>query len=137
MPLPVVHDALDKIDICAMSATELQEQVKKNPNQVQVLYYKKTEEAKTEFVIPLEYADFRQLFEKESDEEALPKHQPWDHEIKIQEGKQPKKEPLRPMTAQKAEYVRRYVDEGLRKGYIRESDLLAGYPLHIVPKGDD
>ncbi|KAM0717753.1 hypothetical protein Q7P37_006085 [Cladosporium fusiforme] len=137
MPLPVVHDALDKIDICAMSATELQEQVEKNPDQVQVLYCKKTEEAKTEFVIPPEYADFRQLFEKESDEEALPKHQPWDHEIKIQEGKQPKKEPLRPMTAQKAEYVRRYVDERLRKGHIRESDSPAGYPLHIVPKGDD
>ncbi|KAM0721485.1 hypothetical protein Q7P37_002409 [Cladosporium fusiforme] len=70
MPLPVVHDALDKIDIRAMSATELQEQVEKNPDQVQVLYCKKTEEAKTEFVIPPEYADFRQLFEKESDEEA-------------------------------------------------------------------
>ncbi|KAM0722089.1 hypothetical protein Q7P37_003015 [Cladosporium fusiforme] len=137
MPLPIVHDALDKIDIRAMSATELQEQVKENPDQVQVLYYKKTEEAKTEFVIPPEYVDFRQLFEKESDEEALPKHQPWDHEIKIQEGKQLKKEPLRPMTAQKAEYVRKYIDEGLRKGHIRESDSPASYPLHIVPKGDD
>ncbi|KAM0712543.1 hypothetical protein Q7P37_011640 [Cladosporium fusiforme] len=134
MPLPVVHDALDKIDIRAMSATELQEQVEKNPDQVQVLYCKKTEEAQTEFVIPPEYADFRQLFEKESDEEALPKHQPWDHEIRIQEGKQPKKEPLRPVTAQRAEQIRGYVDEGLRKGHIRESDSPAGYPLHIVVK---
>ncbi|KAM0713614.1 hypothetical protein Q7P37_010576 [Cladosporium fusiforme] len=100
IPLPVVHAALGKIDIRAMSATELQEEIKKNPEQVQTsVYCKKTEEDKTEFIIPPEYTDFRQLFEKEADEKALLKHQPWDHEIKIQEGKQLKKEPLRPMTA--------------------------------------
>ncbi|KAM0704632.1 hypothetical protein Q7P35_007418 [Cladosporium inversicolor] len=41
------------------------------------------------------------------------------------------------MSAEKAEYVRKYVDEGLRKGHIRESDSPAGYLLHIVPKGDE
>lgn len=136
MPLPVVHDALGTIDIQAMSASELREQVRMNPDQVQVLYCKKTE-GRSEIEIPPEYADFKGLFEKESDEDALPKHQPWDHEIKIQEGKQPKKEPLRPMSAEKAEYIRKYVDDGLRKGHIRESDSPAGYPLHIVPKGND
>jgi hypothetical protein len=41
------------------------------------------------------------------------------------------------MSAEKAEYVRKYVDEGLRKGHIRESESLAGYPLYIVPKGEE
>jgi hypothetical protein len=41
------------------------------------------------------------------------------------------------MSAKKAEYVRKYVDKGLRKGYIRESDSPVGYPLHIVPKGEE
>jgi hypothetical protein len=41
------------------------------------------------------------------------------------------------MSAEKAEYVRKYVDEGLRKGYICESESLAGYPLHIVLKGEE
>ena len=40
----------------------------------------------------------------------------WDHKIKIKEGMQNRrKNPLRPMSAEKAEYVRKYVDEGLRK----------------------
>ena len=41
------------------------------------------------------------------------------------------------MSAEKAEYVRKYIDEGLRKGYIRESELLIGYLLYIVPKGEE
>ena len=41
------------------------------------------------------------------------------------------------MSADKAEYVRKYVDEGLRKGHIRESESPVGYPLHIVPKGEE
>ncbi|KAM0701567.1 hypothetical protein Q7P35_010475 [Cladosporium inversicolor] len=60
-----------------------------------------------------------------------------DHEIKIKEGAELKKEPLRPISAEKAEYVRKYVDEGLRKGHIRESESPAGYLLHIVLKGDE
>ena len=50
---------------------------------------------------------------------------------------EPKKEPLRLISAEKAEYVRKYVDEGLRKGHIRESESLVGYPLYIVPKGEE
>jgi hypothetical protein len=41
------------------------------------------------------------------------------------------------MSAEKAEYVRKYVDEGLRKGHIRESESPVGYLLYIVPKGED
>ncbi|KAM0703109.1 hypothetical protein Q7P35_009047 [Cladosporium inversicolor] len=41
------------------------------------------------------------------------------------------------MSAEKAEYVRKYVNEGLRKGHIRESESPAGYPLHIVLKGEE
>src|SRR6195952_5624795 len=58
-------------------------------------------------------------------------------EIMIKDGAELKKQPLRPMSAEKAEYVRKYVDEGLRKRHIRESESPAGYPLHIVPKGDE
>jgi hypothetical protein len=41
------------------------------------------------------------------------------------------------MSAEKAEYVRKYVDKGLRKGHIRESESPTGYLLHIVPKGEE
>jgi hypothetical protein len=41
------------------------------------------------------------------------------------------------MSAKKAEYVRKYVDKGLWKGHIRELDSPVGYPLYIVPKGEE
>ena len=41
------------------------------------------------------------------------------------------------MSAEKAEYVRKYVDKGLRKGYIRELESPIGYLLYIVLKGEE
>jgi hypothetical protein len=41
------------------------------------------------------------------------------------------------MLAKKAEYVRRYVNKGLRKGHIRESESPIGYLLYIVLKGEE
>jgi hypothetical protein len=75
IPLSVVHNGLDTIDIQAMSATELREAINENPDQVQVLYYKKTE-GKPNLDIPPEYSDFENLFEEEADEDTLQPHQP-------------------------------------------------------------
>jgi hypothetical protein len=61
------------MDIYAMSVTELREAIEENPDQVQVLYCKKTE-GKLDLDIPPEYTDFKYLFEKEADEDALPPH---------------------------------------------------------------
>ena len=41
------------------------------------------------------------------------------------------------MSAVKAEYLRKYIDEGLRKGHLRESESPAGYLVLFVPKGND
>ena len=41
------------------------------------------------------------------------------------------------MSAEKAKYIRKYVNEGLRKGHIRESESPVGYLLHIVLKGEE
>jgi hypothetical protein len=70
-----VRDALDRMDIYTISITELREVIKENPNQVQVLYYKKTE-GKLDLDIPPKYTDFKHLFEKEADKDALLLYQP-------------------------------------------------------------
>ncbi|KAI7411517.1 hypothetical protein KC336_g12012 [Hortaea werneckii] len=101
-----------------------------------ILWSKKQDEAKTKLAIPPEYQDFKALFEEESDQDALPKHQPWDHEIKLQPGKEPRKEGVRPMSAEKAEVLRKYIDDNLRKGLIRQSESPAGYPILFVPKAN-
>ena len=40
------------------------------------------------------------------------------------------------MLAEKSELLRKYVDEGMRKGHIRESDSPAGSAILFVPKGE-
>jgi hypothetical protein len=70
-----VRNTLGGIDIYTMSITELREAIEENPDQVQVLYCKKTE-GKPDLDIPPEYTDFKHLFKKEADEDALPLHQP-------------------------------------------------------------
>jgi hypothetical protein len=36
------------------------------------------------------------------------------------------------MLAKKAEILRKYINDNLRRGLIRQSELLAGYPILIV-----
>ena len=59
----------------------------------------------------MEYAEYKEMFKKEPNQEALPKHQPWDHEIKLQEGKQPTKKSIYPLSAEKLDALRRYLKE--------------------------
>jgi hypothetical protein len=40
------------------------------------------------------------------------------------------------MSAKKAEILRKYIDDNLRKGLIRQSKLPIGYLVLFVPKGD-
>jgi len=134
--MPVVRAALDMDDIIAMTANEALEIIEKRPSTMQILYCKKVAESMPTLEIPKEYQDFKGLFELESDQDALPKHQPWDHEINIQPGKEPQKQAVRPMSAEKAEILRKYIDDNLRKGLIRQSESPAGYPVLFVPKGD-
>jgi hypothetical protein len=39
---------------------------------------------------------------------------------------------MRPILAEKAEILRKYIDDNLRKGLIRQLELLAGYLILIV-----
>ena len=84
--------------------------------------------------IPKEYKNFQRLFKLEKDENFLPPHQPWDHKIKLEEGKQPGKHAIYPLSDFKLETLRKYLDENLRCGLIRESQSLAGYPMLFATK---
>ena len=86
--------------------------------------------------IPAEYRDLCEVFEEVSDDQALADHQPWDHEIPIQEGKAPSYMPIRQLGEQEQKELREYVDTNLRRGYIRPSKSPAGYPILFVPKKD-
>ena len=84
--------------------------------------------------IPREYERYKNLFKEDLPEEALPKHQPWDHEIPLIEGSKPAFKKIYPMNETQLKALKEYLDENLKKGFIRESQSPAGYPLFFVPK---
>jgi hypothetical protein len=84
--------------------------------------------------IPSEYKQFQKLFEEELGIEALPKHQKWDHEIKLEEGKTPGFQAIYKMSEKELDTLRAYIDTMLKKGFIRRSESPAGFPVLFVPK---
>ncbi len=84
-------------------------------------------------VLPQEYKQYERVF-KEDAENELPKHAPWDHEIKLLPGKEPKGTKLYGMSPAHREECKKYVDKLLIKGFIRTSEAPAAYSLFFVPK---
>ena len=86
--------------------------------------------------VPHIYRNWRHLFREEATAAALPKHQPWNHEIKLEPGKQPTFGPIYALSEKELGTLRKYLDENLKKGFIRKSESSAGYPILFVPKKD-
>src|ERR1700735_3026279 len=83
--------------------------------------------------IPEEYRQYDALF-KETLETGLPEHSRWDHEITLQPSKEPKFHKIYNLNETQLQALREYLDENLKKGYIRPSQSPAGYPILFVPK---
>ena len=67
--------------------------------------------------VPEEYWKYRKLFKGELDS-GLPEHGPWDHEIPLKEGTQPKFFPIYNLNAEQLKELKEYIDDNLKKGYI-------------------
>lgn len=85
--------------------------------------------------IPEEYRKFRELFDQ-SINQPLPEHGPYDHEIPIMPGKEPVYKPIYQLSEKETQALKEYLDENLKKGWIRHSTSSAGYPILFVPKKD-
>jgi hypothetical protein len=86
--------------------------------------------------IPKEYHEFVNMFREETGIEALPQHGQWDHDIPLEEGKEPPFSPIYQMSEADLGTLREYIDENLKKGFIRPSSSPAGSPVLFVPKKD-
>ncbi|KAM4058458.1 reverse transcriptase (RNA-dependent DNA polymerase) [Hirsutella rhossiliensis] len=78
--------------------------------------------------IPQEYRKYDKLF-KEELETGLPEHSQWDHEICLKDGRTPTFHKIYNLNEKQLQTLRDYLDENLRKGYIRTSTSEAGYPV--------
>uniref|UniRef100_L7J7U2 RNA-directed DNA polymerase n=1 Tax=Pyricularia oryzae (strain P131) TaxID=1143193 RepID=L7J7U2_PYRO1 len=83
--------------------------------------------------IPTDYQTYTKLFSPEL-ETGLPEHSPFDHEIPLKKGTQPKFHKIYGLNQIQMETLDKYLDENLKKGYIRPSTSPAGYPILFVPK---
>jgi hypothetical protein len=86
-------------------------------------------------LIPPEYQEFRDVFSKESAQE-LPEHRIYDHRIPIQEGAVPPFGPVYNLSPHELDVLRKYIDDNLKKGYIRHSQSPCGAPILFVKKAD-
>ena len=84
--------------------------------------------------IPEEFKRWKRLFQEETGLDALPKHQPWDHKIRLQPGKEPPWGPLYALSKKELEEQRKWLDDKLAKGWIRKSQSPAASPAMFVPK---
>jgi hypothetical protein len=85
--------------------------------------------------IPEEYADFQDVFEPQN-ADKLPPHRPYDLEIKLQPGKLPQMGHVYSLSREEEAEAKKWIDENLSKGFIRESDLQVGSPIMFVKKKD-
>ena len=84
--------------------------------------------------IPEEFRKWKRLFQEETGLAALPKHQPWDHKIRLQPGKDPPWGPLYALSKRELEEQRQWLDKQLAKHWIRKSQSPAASPAMFVPK---
>ncbi|KAI0993776.1 hypothetical protein K3495_g14408, partial [Podosphaera aphanis] len=64
----------------------------------------------------------------------LPPHRAWDHKIELVPGKEPPYHKNRPLSVHELSVVRRWLDDNLSKGFIRESRARCAAPLLLAAK---
>ena len=90
-------------------------------------------EAETKKMVPKKFHSWIKVFRKKQLERMLTR-KVWDHVIEVNEGFIPRKGKVYLLSREKREEVREFVQEQLRKGYIRPSKLPQMAPVFFVGK---
>ncbi len=85
-------------------------------------------------IISKKYQKYKILFEKESDQKTLFKHQSWNHEIKLVDDKKFTKQFIYSLLTEKLNALWQYLKENMQKEYIKESQLSTEYLILFVSK---
>ncbi len=106
----------------------------KNSLDAQMLWSREIKSNLAIVEISKEYQKYKILFEKESDQEILLKHQSWNHEIKLIDDKKLMKQFIYSLLTEKLNALRQYLKENMQKEFIRESQSSAKYSILFVSK---
>lgn len=85
--------------------------------------------------LPKEIADFTDVFSPR-EAEKLPPHRPGDHHIPLKEGSELPFGPLYGMSRDELKALKEWLEENLRKGFIRPSSSPVASPVLFVKKAD-
>ncbi len=85
-------------------------------------------------IIFKEYQKYKILFEKESDQKTLFKHQSWNHKIKLVDNKKLMKQFIYSLLTEKLNALQQYLKENMWKEFIKESQSSAEYSILFVLK---
>ena len=88
-------------------------------------------------IISKKYQKYKILFEKESDQKTLLKHQSWNHEIKLVDGKKLMKQFIYSLLTEKLDALWQYLKENMQKKFIRELQSSAEYSILFVLKSNE
>lgn len=84
-------------------------------------------------VLPEEIREFADVFSPK-DADKLPPHRPYDHHIQLEDGKTPPFGPLYAMSRNELIALREWLEENLKKGFIRPSSSPVASPVLFVAK---
>jgi len=90
---------------------------------------------KIEKMVPRKFLKWRKVFGK-VESERIPTRKVWDHAIDLKETFKPRKGRIYPLSKNEREEVQNFVEDQLRKGYIRPSKSPQMSPVFFVGKKD-
>jgi len=88
---------------------------------------------KIEEMVPKKFLKRKKVFGK-VESERMPTRKVWDHAIDLKETFKPQKERIYPLSKNEREEVQNFVEDQLRKGYIRPSKSPQTSPVFFVSK---
>ena len=83
--------------------------------------------------VPEEYHDFLKVFSKAEPDELAP-HRPYDHRILLTGDQDHGHSYLRSMSRMELEFVKKYLEDNLRKGFIEASHAACSSPILLAKK---
>ena len=86
-------------------------------------------------MVPRKFLKWRKVFGKVKSE-RMPTRKVWDYAIDLKETFKPRKERIYPLSKNKREEVQNFVEDQLRKGYIRLSKSPQTLPVFFIRKKD-
>ncbi len=131
--LHLILKSSKNVKIFAMTANNMRSELK-NSSDAQMLWSKEIKSNLAIIEISKEYQKYKILFEKESDQETLFKHQSWNHEIKLIDDKKLMKQFIYLLLTEKFNALQQYLKENMWKEFIKESQSSAEYSNLFISK---